>query len=539
MHRFLYPFKKYLGIALLLQPLLFVLLTIFSINQQNGINHFPAFANKVHASSVFPSPYCAGSPDNICNPSVGPSQVLNISPQPSGSQTNPPPSVNISSAPCMTGNSQTVIADSGDSGKHHRKHNGAISNLIKQLFELLIQLLNLLISQGGGGQPINIPNPKITPVPSVGIGITITPLAPAPCPSNAEPLQPSIVQPSPSIGTPSTNPAPSIGGPTTLTIFPKVGSAADSAITPTGPGLILMGGGTDVDAAFKWMRSTLSTDATSKLGDVVVLRATGTNTYDSYIAGMAPFNSVQTILLPPPSTPADLQQAAAIVDKAEAVFFAGGNQADYAAWAGSPLMTAVQGVYQRGGVIGGTSAGLAILGQYVYDSKTGSATSAEALANPFASSISFTNDIFNFPHMKGVITDTHFAPRDRFGRLTAFMARQIANGTPSQNVYGVGVDEQNALVIDKAGKGTLLQQTSGTGAAFIANGGQAAQVVSGKPLIYSNITVIRIDKTTQFYDFVQHCGTGTTYTLSVDGSKSPPFGTTNPYTAAGIPGTCP
>ena len=43
---------------------------------------------------------------------------------------------------------------------------------------------------------------------------------------------------------------------------------------------------------------------------MVVLRATGTNAYDAYLLGLAPFNSVQTVLLPPPSTLTDLRTSA-------------------------------------------------------------------------------------------------------------------------------------------------------------------------------------------------------------------------------------
>jgi len=51
-----------------------------------------------------------------------------------------------------------------------------------------------------------------------------------------------------------------------------------ASVAPEGlPGLVLMGGGTDVDAAFKWMV------AKAQGGDFVVLRSTGTDAYNEYI----------------------------------------------------------------------------------------------------------------------------------------------------------------------------------------------------------------------------------------------------------------
>ena len=50
-------------------------------------------------------------------------------------------------------------------------------------------------------------------------------------------------------------------------------------------GLVVMGGGTDVDAAFEWMI------ARAGGGDFLVLRTTGTDAYDPYIFDMGGLNS--------------------------------------------------------------------------------------------------------------------------------------------------------------------------------------------------------------------------------------------------------
>src|SRR5262249_53599175 len=53
----------------------------------------------------------------------------------------------------------------------------------------------------------------------------------------------------------------------------RVGSASDVGTTTTA-GTVLMGGGTDVDAAFQWMCER------SGNGDFLVIRATGTDAYN-------------------------------------------------------------------------------------------------------------------------------------------------------------------------------------------------------------------------------------------------------------------
>jgi cyanophycinase-like exopeptidase len=129
-----------------------------------------------------------------------------------------------------------------------------------------------------------------------------------------------------------------------------------------------MGGGPTVDSAFVWMHDTITGEHGARGGDVVVLTASEGDVYTDYLMKVAPFNSVRSISIGPGATPSDLARAAAYVDRAQGLFFTGGDQAHYVKWKGSPLIASVQRLYDRGGVVGGTSAGLAILGEYVYDS---------------------------------------------------------------------------------------------------------------------------------------------------------------------------
>jgi len=277
-------------------------------------------------------------------------------------------------------------------------------------------------------------------------------------------------------------------------------------------------------------------DAANDRGsDVVVLRASGENDYDKYIYDLARFNSVRTVLVPPCASPGDIARTAAIVAGAQGVFFAGGDQADYVIWKGTPLASSVQRVYDHGGVVGGTSAGLAILGQYVFDAVAGDRThdvhTADAVADPFEPAISFTEGFLDFPPMRGLITDTHFVKRDRLGRLAAFMANLVATRVAHGNrILAVGVEQRSAVVVDARGIGTLLTQGRDGRALFLA-GGKARQAASGKPLATSPLDAIVLDRSGERFDFYRWCGDGRRYTIAVDGMRSPIYSPPNPYVA--------
>src|SRR3954464_12616541 len=70
----------------------------------------------------------------------------------------------------------------------------------------------------------------------------------------------------------------------------SIGSTND-VTTSTTAGTVLMGGGTDVDAAFQWMISK------SGGGDFVVIRASGTDAYNPYIYSLGTVDSVETLII--------------------------------------------------------------------------------------------------------------------------------------------------------------------------------------------------------------------------------------------------
>ena len=137
-------------------------------------------------------------------------------------------------------------------------------------------------------------------------------------------------------------------------------------------------------------------------------------------------------------------------------------------------MAAVKRVYARGGLVGGGSAGLAIQGAVVYDAAAGDrygndTHTADAVAYPLERRISFTTGLFAWPPLADTLTDTHLVVRDRFGRMIVFLARILHDGLlpNARVVYGLGIDQASAVVVDPAGVGTVLNGAGGRGAFLV------------------------------------------------------------------------
>src|SRR4029078_7167034 len=103
------------------------------------------------------------------------------------------------------------------------------------------------------------------------------------------------------------------------------------------------------------------------------IRATGTDAYNPYIYGLGTVDSVETLIITSRTGAAD----PFVVNKirnAEALFIAGGDQSDYInLWKGTPVADAINYVANvKKAPVGGTSAGLAVLSQFIYAGQLGS-----------------------------------------------------------------------------------------------------------------------------------------------------------------------
>src|ERR1041384_7554050 len=287
----------------------------------------------------------------------------------------------------------------------------------------------------------------------------------------------------------------------------RVGNPNDIA-TSTTPGTVLMGGGTDVDAAFQWMCQR------SGNGDFLVIRASGTDAYNPYIQQLCPAeNSVATLIIPNLAAASDPFVINAI-QTAEALFIAGGDQSNYINfWKGTPVEAQLNALIARGAPIGGTSAGMNVLSEFVYSALASQGvTSSQALADPFNRYITLDRDFVSISVLQGLIGDPHFVTRDRMGRDLAFLCRINLNGW-SATPRDIDVDERTALLIDARGNGAVV----GPSRFFFRQAPGAPQVCqAGTPLTYQNISVYRIDASGSF-NIPNWRGTGgVTYSVSAN-----------------------
>jgi len=263
----------------------------------------------------------------------------------------------------------------------------------------------------------------------------------------------------------------------------RVGNPSDVSTTTTA-GTVLMGGGTDVDAAFQWMCQR------SGNGDFLVIRATGTDAYNPYIQQLCPAeNSVATLIIPNRTAASD-PFVISTIQNAEALWIAGGDQSNYINfWKGTEVETALRGLITRGVPVGGTSAGMNVLTQFIYSAQASKGvTSSQALADPFTRYITLDRDFVSIQAVAGLIGDPHFVTRDRMGRDLAFLCRINLNGW-SAAPRGISIDEQTALLVDGTGNATVV----GISTVYFLEAPGPAQVCESKmPLTYQNIAVYRI-----------------------------------------------
>ena len=273
----------------------------------------------------------------------------------------------------------------------------------------------------------------------------------------------------------------------------------------TTPLTLLVGGGLDRDDAMQ-----LFVDRAGR-GNILILRESGSDGYNTWLFAKGA-KSVQTIVITS-VTGANSIPVITAIRNAEGIFFAGGDQSNYVRFQkNTAVESEVNAAVARGIPVGGTSAGLAILGQYVYSAETLSTTSANALANPYIADITLTKDFLDVSALSGVITDSHFATRDRMGRLITFMARIIKDGW-APGVKGIGVEEGVAIGINQNGIATVFA-SEGTYAYPLQTRAAASVCLAGTPLSIKEIEAYKIGNRAEF-DF-------NTWTV-VSGASSAPY----------------
>ena len=245
---------------------------------------------------------------------------------------------------------------------------------------------------------------------------------------------------------------------------------------------VLLGGHGDVDEATSFLCSH------SGGGELVVLRASGADDYNSEFQSACPGNSVVTLVITSREG-ANNPFVAEKIRNAHAIFIAGGDQSNYVKyWTGNAVQKEFDAAVKRGVPIGGISAGLAVQGEFVFDSMLDTVTSPQALANPYDPHVTLVRDFLSMPVLKSIITDSHFSQRERMGRSLAFLARIVQDGW-AQEAHGIGIDETTAVLVEADGRARVVGKNS---AYFMTLDHRPEVCVDGKPLTLRHVKVWKL-----------------------------------------------
>jgi cyanophycinase len=163
-----------------------------------------------------------------------------------------------------------------------------------------------------------------------------------------------------------------------------------------------------------------------------------------------------------------------VLDDAAGVFFSGGDQLRITSQIGDTGIEAkIRRLYERGGVVAGTSAGASVMSETMLIK--GSSRETHRIG-----------DLHMAPGMgliRDVIIDQHFAERGRFGRLIGAVAH-------NPRVLGMGIDENTAAMVE--------------GDRFRVIGSGAVYVVDGADVSYCNVAEARAECALSMHDVRVH-----------------------------------
>jgi cyanophycinase len=212
----------------------------------------------------------------------------------------------------------------------------------------------------------------------------------------------------------------------------------------------------------------------SRIAVVATASSLGTEILDEYDGVFRDLGAGDVVRLRPESrTEADAPELAAALDDVDAVFMTGGNQLKLTQVVGGTRFgEAVRAAYERGALVGGTSAGASAVSEHMIAFGDERDTPRQGV----------TASAAGLGLLPDVIVDQHFAQRNRYGRLLSLVAR-------SPRLLGIGVDEDTAAVV----RGGHLLEVVGSGCVFVADGSAAVSDAHlaelGAPLLVSGVVV--------------------------------------------------
>lgn len=134
------------------------------------------------------------------------------------------------------------------------------------------------------------------------------------------------------------------------------------------------------------------------------------------------------------------EENAKILDNVGCIYFTGGDQSRLtAALVNTPIHQRLLKIYEEGGIIGGTSAGAAVMSEMmIIGDEKRKVEEGHAFEKIQADNIVVTP---GFGFIKTAIIDQHFVTRKRYNRLISLVAEH-------PELLGIGIDESTAVIVN-------------------------------------------------------------------------------------------
>ncbi|MBR8836092.1 MAG: cyanophycinase [Stigonema ocellatum SAG 48.90 = DSM 106950] len=198
--------------------------------------------------------------------------------------------------------------------------------------------------------------------------------------------------------------------------------------------LVIIGGAEDKDGECQILREFVRRAGSTKARIVILTAATELprEVGENYIRVFERLGA-EDIRIIDTETRQDASSSTALeaINKATGVFFTGGDQKRITSTLkDTEIDAAIHQRYSEGIVVGGTSAGAAVMPDVMI-------VEGDSETNPRIEIVEMGPGMGFLP---GVVIDQHFSQRGRLGRLIAALAQQPA-------VLGFGIDENTAMVV--------------------------------------------------------------------------------------------
>ncbi|MGB6801159.1 MAG: hypothetical protein WBE31_02750, partial [Candidatus Sulfotelmatobacter sp.] len=140
-------------------------------------------------------------------------------------------------------------------------------------------------------------------------------------------------------------------------------------------------------------------------------------------------------------------------------------------------------------------------------------SSREVLADPYIKRVTVVRDFLKVPALENILTDSHFATRDRMGRSLGFLARIVQDGW-SRAPREIAIDEKSALLVEAGGRAKVVG--TGLGVYFLQVTDSPEVCKPGQPLTLRNVAAYRVP-TGAGFDVRDWSGDGgEAYSISVE-----------------------